>query len=154
MATPLSEQEMKAKLRRFIDEGVNRGDLSVIEDIYADDWIDHDIGHPDYGRGPQAVRQEVVAYRTGFPDIHQEIHDLVADGDVVVHRWTTIGTHLGEFMRLPATKKRVTTEGMTLSRFGPDGKIVETHNLYDRLSFMQQLGGKGLFWAVVKRAWR
>jgi hypothetical protein len=57
-------------------------------------------------------------------------------------------------MKIPATKKRLETEGMTFSHFGPDGKIVETFNYYDRLSFMQQLGAKGLFWAVVKRAWK
>lgn len=152
--TKLSPDGMKAALRRFIEEGVNEGKLSVIEDVYADDWIDHDLGHPDYGRGPQAVRTEVTAYRTGFPDLRQEIHEFAADGDFVVHRWTTTGTHLGEFMKIPPTRKRLTTDGITLSRFGPEGKIVETFNIYDRLSFMQQLGAKGLFWAVVKRAWR
>ncbi|HEY7149905.1 MAG TPA: ester cyclase [Gaiellaceae bacterium] len=149
-----SPEQMKASLRRFIEECVNGGDLSVIEDGYAEGWIDHDLGHPDYGTGPEAVRREVTAYRTGFPDIHQEIHELRAEGDIVAHRWTTTGTHLGEFMKIPPTKKRLTTEGMTFSHFGPDGKIVETFNYYDRLSFMQQLGAKGLFWAVVKRAWR
>jgi steroid delta-isomerase-like uncharacterized protein len=126
----------------------------VIEDVYAEDWLDHDNGHPDYGRGPKAVRKEIEHYRSGFPDIHQEIHDLVGDGDVVVHRWTTTGTHLGEFLRIPATKRRMTTEGITLSRFGPEGKIVETFNVYDRTTFLQQLGAKGLLWAIVKRAWR
>ena len=150
----MTPDELKAALRRFIEQAVNEGNLDVIEDVYAEGWADHDLGHPDYGTGPQAVRREVAAYRTGFPDIHQEIHELRAEGNVVAHRWTTTGTHLGEFMKIPATKKRLTTEGMTFSHFGPDGKIVETFNYYDRLSFMQQLGAKGLFWAVVKRAWR
>ena len=152
--SPLAPDEMKAKLRLFIEQGVNEGNLSVIEDVYAKEWVDHDLGHPDYGTGPDAVRKEVTAYRTGFPDIEQEIHELRAEGDLVAHRWTTTGTHLGVFMKIPPTKKRLTTEGMTFSRFGPEGKIVETFNYYDRLSFMQQLGAKGLFWAVVKRAWR
>jgi len=152
--TSPSPEELKAKLRRFIEEGVNKGDLDVIEDVYAGSWVDHDLGHPDYGTGPQAVRKEVTAYRTGFPDIEQEIHELLAEGNLVAHRWTTTGTHLGEFMKIPPTKKRLATEGMTFSHFGPDGKIVETFNYYDRLSFMQQLGAKGLFWAVVKRAWK
>ena len=150
----MSPEEQKAALRRFIEEAVNEGKLDVIEDVYADSWVDHDPGHPDYGTGPEAVRKEVNAHRTGFPDIRQEIHELRAEGNVVAHRWTTTGTHLGEFMKIPATKKRLTTEGMTFSHFRPDGKIVETFNYYDRLSFMQQLGAKGLFWAIVKRAWK
>jgi predicted ester cyclase len=133
----VSPEEQKAALRRFIEQAVNEGNLDVIEDVYAEGWVDHDLGHPDYGTGPEAVRKE-----------------LRAEGTIVAHRWTTTGTHLGEFMKIPATKKRLTTEGMTFSHFGPDGKIVETFNYYDRLSFMQQLGAKGLFWAVVKRAWR
>ena len=36
----------------------------------------------------------------------------------------------------------------------PDQSLPSIYYYYDRLSFMQQLGGKGLFWAVVKRAWK
>ena len=152
--TPLTPEQMKAAVQRFIDEALNKGDLSVVEESYSEDLIDHDKGHPHLGTGVQEGKNEIMMYRTAFPDIHQTIHEKIAEGNTVMHRWTTTGTHLGDFMKIPPTSKRLTTEGMTFSHFGPDGKFVETFNYYDRLSFMQQLGAKGLFWAVVKRAWR
>ena len=153
-AKTLSAEQMKSAIRRFIEEAVNKGDLSVVDDVYSEDFVDHDLGHPDFGTGTEAVRREVRFYRKGFPDIHQEIHELLADGDVVVNRWTTTGTHLGEFAGMPATGKRMTSRGLTLSRFGPEGKVVEVYNVYDRFAWMQQWGLKGWFWAVVKRSWR
>jgi steroid delta-isomerase-like uncharacterized protein len=150
----VTPDELKASLRRFIEEAVNEGNLDVIEDVYAEGWVDHDLGHPDYGTGPAAVRKEVTAYRTGFPDIHQEIHELRAEGNLVAHRWTTTGTHLGPFLGIPPTKKKLSIDGMTVSRFGPDGKIIEIYNFHDRMAWMEQFGLKGWFWAIIKRSWK
>ena len=152
--TPLTADQMKAAVQRFIDEALNKGDLSVVEDSYSEDLVDHDKGHPHLGTGIQEGKNEIIMYRTGFPDIHQTIHELVCEGNTVVHRWTTVGTHQGDFLGIPATGKKVTIEGVTFSRFGPDGKINEIYNFHDRISFMQQLGMKGWFWAIVKRTWK
>jgi len=153
-STPLTPEQMKAAVQRFIDEALNKGDLSVVDDSYSPDLIDHDKGHPHLGTGIEEGRNEITMYRTGFPDIHQTIHELVCEGNVVAHRWTSVGTHLGPFLGIPPTKRRVTIDGVTFSRFGPDGKIIEIYNFHDKLDFMQQLGFKGWFWAIVKRTWK
>jgi predicted ester cyclase len=71
-----------------------------------------------------------------------------------MHRWTTTGTHLGPFLGIPPTKKKLSIDGMTVSRFGPDGKITEIYNFHDRMAWMEQFGLKGWFWAIVKRSWK
>ena len=43
---------------------------------------------------------------------------------------------------------------MTVSRFGPDGKITEIYNFHDRMAWMEQFGWKGWFWAIIKRSWK
>lgn len=147
----LSAEQMKAAVRRFIDEALNKGDLSVVDDSYSDDLIDHDRGHPHLGTGKEEGRNEVTMYRTGFPDIHQTINEMFCEGNAVVHRWTTVGTHTGKFLGIPPTGKRVTIEGITISKFGEDGLINEIWNFHDRLGFIKQLGWKGLMWAAIKR---
>ena len=91
--TPLTPEQMKAAVQRFIDEALNKGDLSVVEDTYSEDLIDHDKGHPHLGTGVQEGKNEIMMYRTAFPDIHQTIHEKIAEGNTVMHRWTTTGTH-------------------------------------------------------------
>jgi steroid delta-isomerase-like uncharacterized protein len=153
-STTLSPEQMKAGVQRFIDEALNKGDLGVVEDSYSEDLIDHDHGHPHLGTGVQEGKNEINMYRTGFPDIHQTIHELICEGNTVVHRWTTHATHTGNFLGIPPTGKKVVIEGVTISRFGPDGKINEIYNFHDRLAFMEQLGLKAWFWALVKRPWK
>jgi len=96
--TPLTPEQMKAAVQRFIDEALNKGDLSVVEESYSEDLIDHDKGQPHLGTGVQEGKNEIIMYRTAFPDIHQTIHEKIAEGNTVMHRWTTTGTHLGPFL--------------------------------------------------------
>ena len=151
--TPLTPEQMKAAVQRFIDEALNKGDLSVVDETYSEELVDHDRGHPHLGTGVEEGRKEVMLFRNAFPDIHQHIHELVAEGNTVVHRWTSTGTHLGPFLGIPPTKRKLSIDGVTISKFGPEGKIVEIYNFHDRLAWMEQLGKKAWFWAIVKRSW-
>jgi len=63
----------------------------------------------------------------------------VAEGDKVVARWTSFGTHNGDFMGISPTGKQVTTSGITIFRL-QDGKIVEEWSESDMLGMLQQVG--------------
>lgn len=132
-------QENKALVRRLIDEVWNQGKLAMTDELVAPNFATHDPGSPDFGRGPQAVKQGVSLYRNAFPDIRFTIEDMVAEGDKVVTRWTASGTHKGELSGIPPTGKKTTVTGVTISRFA-GGKIVETWSNWDTLGLMQQLG--------------
>jgi len=90
-------------------------------------------------RGPAGVKELIAGYRAAFPDIHVTIEDQIADGDLVVSRWSAKGTHQGELMGIPATGKHATVTGITIDRIA-DGLIVESWNNWDTLGLMQQLG--------------
>ena len=77
--------------------------------------------------------------RTAFPDLHFEIEELVAEGDVVAGRLTMSGTHEGPLMGTPPTGRSVRQEHMHFVRF-EDGKAVEHWGVRDDLVMMQQLG--------------
>ena len=74
-----------------------------------------------------------------FPDLHSTVEYLIAEGDMVVSRFTMRGTHQGEFIGIPPTGKQVKVTGMVIHRFA-DGKIVEYWVKWDVLGMMQQLG--------------
>ena len=65
--------------------------------------------------------------------------DLIAEGDKVVMRQVTIGTHKGEFMGIAPTGRKVTINEIHVVRL-TNGKIVEHRGVEDNLCMMQQLG--------------
>lgn len=74
-----------------------------------------------------------------FPDYHTEIEDQFADGDRVVIRWRSKGTHRGEFQGVAPTGRQITVTGITISRFA-DGKIAESWVGFDTQDLIRQLG--------------
>ena len=127
----------EAVMRRFIDDVVNDGNFSILGDLVHPDYIHRAPGQEL--RGPEELKGLFAAYRTAFPDLHVAIDDLVAAGARVVIAFTLTGTHAGALMGIDATGKKVTTNGMVLSRF-EDGKIIEEWEILDQLSLFEQLG--------------
>lgn len=138
-ANSLSVEENKAVVRRVIEEMFNKGNLDVADELIATDYVDHDPAMPEEVRGPEGFKQFVAAYRSGFPDLHVEIEDQVAEGDRLSTRWTATGTHEGDLWGIAPTGKWVTLPGMEISRIS-DGKLAEPWEGYDSMLIMQQLG--------------
>jgi steroid delta-isomerase-like uncharacterized protein len=116
----------------------NTGNLAIADEIFSSDFVNHDPNRPDVTE-LKSYKGWVVECRTAWPDFHVEDHDLVAEGDKVVARWTVTATHKGEFMGIPPTGKQGTVTGMHIYRF-VDGKIVEHWWAWDVLGMLQQLG--------------
>jgi predicted ester cyclase len=135
-STPMSEQN-KAQIRRVIEEVYNRGDLGVVDEVAASDLVIHASSQEIYGR--EGAKQYVAALRAGFPDLHFTIEDQIAEGDMVVTRWTARGTHRGEFQSVPATGRKIWLVGTDIDRI-TGGKVVECWAHVDELGLMQQLG--------------
>ena len=139
---PPNPEANKAVDRRSYEEVWNKGQMEVIEEIIADDFVLHDPALPEDLMGPDGFRQFVILYRTAFPDIHFTVEDQVAEGEMVATRWTATGTHSGELMGptpIPPTGNQVVGTGITVARIS-DGKYTELWNSWDSLGMMQQLG--------------
>jgi steroid delta-isomerase-like uncharacterized protein len=137
----MSAEESKDIVRRGIEALFTRdGDLDSLEETYAEDYVGHAPPFPDIV-GLQAAKGFAMGYRQAFPDLLTTTEDLIAEGDKVVARWTTSGTHQGETEVFgPATGNRIEITGITIQRFGDNGKIVEGWTNADMLGQMQQLG--------------
>jgi len=86
----------------------------------------------------ELYKQFIVRTRSAFPDFHATIEDQIAEGDVVVTRWSGHGTHQGIHMGIPPTHKQITMTGIVIERI-VDGKAVEGWMEMDMLGMLQQL---------------
>ena len=133
----MSEQN-KALARRWADIFA-QGNLDLVDEIYAPDYVSHDPTMPEDIRGVEGARDFYSMYLSAFPDAEITIEDQVAEGDTVATRWTGRGTHRGEMMGVPPSGNRVEVMGVTISRI-EGGKIVEEWDIYDALGMMQAIG--------------
>ncbi|MEV4438650.1 ester cyclase [Streptomyces sp. NPDC049577] len=133
------EQLNKATARRFYDEVAVGGDLGLIDELFAEDYREHDLGaweEPADDR--EAFRETVAGWRNAF-EFRFDLHSLVAEGDEVVVRWTWRGTHRGDFRGLAPTGRQAAMDGFTTFRL-EDGRIREGWWTYDMLGLLRQLG--------------
>jgi predicted ester cyclase len=133
----ITEQEKnKTLLLQLIEEGFNTGNLSIVDEIVAEDSKEHQRGSSD---GTEGTKQVIETLRSWFPDFEMNAEDLAAIGDKVWVRFVARGTNLGRFMGNPPTGKRVRIDVIDIVRF-QDGKIVEHWGVPDQLGVMLQLG--------------
>ena len=131
--------ETKAIARRFLEEAFNGGNLDVVDELVAPQFVNHDAAKPEPTVGIEGAKAGVTGYRDAFPDLRLTIEQQVADGEYVTTRWTARGTHQGDLMGMAATGKQATVTGITIDRI-VDGRFVESWTNWDTLGLMQQLG--------------
>ncbi len=137
MAT--TEAETKEIVRRISEEAFAEGNLDVIDEHFAEDFVAHNPALPEGLGGRDGYKQFIRMARSAFPDMESTTEDLIAEGNKVVERHVATGTHDGEFMGIDPTGKRVEIQGITIARF-EDGQIVEAWEQADMMGLMQQLG--------------
>jgi steroid delta-isomerase-like uncharacterized protein len=127
-------------VRRLVEQLVNKGDMAVVDEIFASTFVNHS---PAAGTTPdrEGIKQLISMMRNAFPDYHNVIEDLIAEGDRVAVRVICRGTHRAEFMGIAPTGKSVEFSAVSIFRFA-DGKVVERWNNTDNLGLLQQLGGQ------------
>jgi predicted ester cyclase len=133
----MSTEENKAIVRKY-RAAHNQNKLDALDAIVAQDLISHNAlpGLPPGLAGGKLAHQGFVA---AFPDGQGTTEDLFAEGDKVVERCITRGTHTGPFMGAPATGKKFEIESISIYRLA-NGKIVEHWGEHDGIGLMMQLG--------------
>ena len=132
-------EQNKATARRWTDELWGKGDLKLADEIIASDYVRHDAGDPFPARGPEDVKRIVTMLRTMLPDFRLEIEAMVAEGDLVVSRYTATATDTVGYMGMPPTGRVIHTPAIQVFRFA-NGKIVESWAVRDDLGTLRQLG--------------
>lgn len=132
----MSTEDNKANVRRGY-EALNQRNLAVFDELLTPDIVFHNASTTI--QGLEAYKQFLSMYITAFPDLHFTIEDMIAEGDFVVVRQTTRGTHQGNLMGIPPTGKQVSGTGIFITHI-VNGKAVEQWINGDDLGLLQQLG--------------
>ena len=133
----MTAEANKALVRRLVDEGQIKGNLGIVDELLAEDFIDHSPfpGVPPTRAG---VKMLFGYLRAAFPDLFVRIDEQVADEEKVVTRKTFAGTHRGEFMGVPSTGRPISFEVIDILTVR-DGRISEHRVVFDQLGIRQQL---------------
>lgn len=134
----MSTETNKELIRRFYDEVWNQGNTDFVFQVFADEYVRHDLrpGNPSAGAAGQ--KQVADDFRAAFPDLKHETELLIGENDFVVARWTMQGTNSAQWGQEPPTGKFVKMSGVNIFRF-ENGKVVEIWNHRDDLGMREQL---------------
>lgn len=130
-------QENKKIVRSFF-ENFSKGDYTAVEKLLDKNFKLHIPVRP----GPQNTSESIALikeYKTGFPDMNFTIENQIAEGDLVITRYSVNGTQKGKFQGIKPTNKKVKVTGLTCHKI-TNGKITEEWTEFDALGMLTQLG--------------
>ena len=127
VGTPLGAEASKLLVRRLVDEVVNQRNAHVLDELAQGDFA-------------ESARRWINPFQSAFPDFTMEIVELVAENDTVVGHFKCSGTHLGEWLGVPATSRRFEGVDEIYIFRVKDGKLASAIGVEDNLSRMRQIG--------------
>ena len=133
----MSTEESNKAARRSYIEAFKAHDLSIFDRLFDPHYVIRYAGLADFRR--DELRGMVSGSFESLSEVELDVDDMIAHGDRVVTRFTFKAVHVGDFLGVPATHKRITWSGIVIDRF-VDGRIVEAWEIFDRFGLMKQLG--------------
>jgi steroid delta-isomerase-like uncharacterized protein len=114
------------------------GDQSTIDELCDPGLVDHS---PAPGHEPTLAgfKEKIAGIREVFPDLEEDLQDIIAGGDTVATRWVITGSQQQEFMGIPASGQTIRVEGMNFYRLA-DGRVTDIWTQFDGVGMLQQLG--------------
>jgi steroid delta-isomerase-like uncharacterized protein len=133
----MDNQSLKDLARRWVFSVWDEGNFDLIGEMTAEGWTFQVNQIEPYG--VDTYPAAISMYRAAFPDMKNTIEEQVVEGNVVVTRGTTRGTHQGPLGGIPATGKKVAVPWVIFTRFD-GGRLIEGWEIFDEHGFLKQLG--------------
>jgi steroid delta-isomerase-like uncharacterized protein len=130
----------KRLVMRFYEEVWAGGNTGFAHEVFADDYVRHDLRPTQAEPGAAGQAKIAAQFREAFPDLRWRVDLVLAEGDLVAARWTASGTQTGRWAGAPPSGKSAEFSGVNVFRFGDGGKVIEIWNHRDDLGLMEQLG--------------
>ena len=131
-------EENKARARRFYDEVFTQKKLNTIDELCDPAFVDHSA-LPGQAPGAEGLKRSFADMLAGLPDLRVTVHEMIAEGDIVVARFTAEGTHTGTIFGAAPTGKRVTLRGIDMIRI-KNGRAMEAWHEGNDVEIFMQLG--------------
>jgi steroid delta-isomerase-like uncharacterized protein len=135
----MSELEANAQLARDLITAWNERSARRVAAFFSEDYVGEDVSVQGQMRGPRDVRRYVAYNLLGFPDLHFEVHDTIAQGDSVALVWTVTGTHKGRVMNIPPTGAKISAQGVSILTIRA-GRIVHSRRVWDVAGMLRHIG--------------
>lgn len=133
----MSADANKALVRRFYEE-IDKGNIDAMDELLAENYIDHNPPPFPVAPGREGVKQAFRIFWKATPGVHR-IEDQIAEGDRVVTRLTCFGKHEGDLPGAPATGNELKMTSITIHRI-ENGRLVEKWAEKDVITFLRQIG--------------
>ena len=113
-------------------------DQATIDELCDPGLVDH---NPAPGHEPTLAgfKEKVAFFKETFPDLKEDLQEIIASGETVATRWVLTGSLQQEFMGIPASGQPIRVEGMNFYRL-QDGRVTDIWAQFDGVAMMQQLG--------------
>lgn len=126
-------QQNKELVRKIYDQSFNKRNFDLLKDLISDEYTGI-----QGKKGVAGFQEPVQTLIKGFPDMQWIVTNLVAEDDKVFVSWRVEGIHKNSFNNIPATGKKISSDGMGVLTL-KDGKVISTQVLTDRVHFLQEL---------------
>lgn len=141
----MSTSGNEAIVRSAYLDGMNNRDMSVIEKLFAEDYVCHFPAGQGQVAGRGAFIETLSAFLGAFDGLVFSVEDQLAEGDKVVLRWSAQGRHTGDYAGIPpgrvipATGRAISFGATDIYRL-QDGQIAEEWNTFDGYHVLHQMG--------------
>jgi len=138
----MSVEEHKALVRYITEEGVNKQNPDKWDKVLAPNYVRHCEAMPPELQeihGVEIMKQFLREHFAAFPDWHEKIELMLAEGDKVAYVTTGTGTQAGKMGNFPPSGKKLKATTLIIHRI-VNGKIAETWVSWDNLDMLRQLG--------------
>jgi predicted ester cyclase len=132
-----SAEENKAIVRRFLVEHLAKGNLDVIDELLAPDFVDRSL-MPGQGPTREDFKRSVAEILDQFSISTFTIEEQVAEGETVVTKYRESNVQRREIMGVPPTGEEETTEGIYIHLIS-GGKITEEWGIADAYPVQEYL---------------
>ena len=134
----MSTEKNKRIVRRFYEEVVNTGNVNELAKFISPDYAEV-YRNKRHIVGLDGAKRHVLGVRQTYPDLRLTVEQQIAEGEWVVTRVTTRGTHRGVWLGMTPTEKEVEMTAVNLDRV-VDGHIVEHGGAANLLEPLLEIG--------------
>jgi steroid delta-isomerase-like uncharacterized protein len=134
----MAEATVNIEIITRFEHGFRAADQATIDELCDPGLVDHNPA-PGEKPGLAGFKQKVEGFKAVFPDLVEDLQDIVASGDTVATRWVVTGSQQQEFMGIPASGQVIRVEGMNFYRLR-DGRVTDVWTQFDAVAMTQQLG--------------
>jgi predicted ester cyclase len=128
--------DLEDRTRRLIEVGMGQGDLSVLDELMAEDIVEHQRGNH---AGRDGAKEVAATLHRWMSDFSLTVEDVAVSGDTVWTRNKARGINTGAVMGNPPSGAPVEVDVIDILRF-EDGRAVEHWGIADQVGLMLQVG--------------